>query len=194
MLPRLSGLGDGLRGPRRMARAVCLARGDGSRSMCEQGVSGEVEAMRPAQREMTTSWPPQRELVVPLRLRLGQLSTERQSNEAHMPVRLSVSLARPGEKFRATRSSGFVESNLLLMVSTLRHCKDQNVYMQIPIAGSIEVLVDEPLRGIKYQRPLAGCRPAAAKAYAALTNEVIDCQGPGSGVIRGVGLRSSRLP
>jgi len=181
VLPNTLTLGDGLREALRHGACCCLLAAMAAASMASKAVAGEVEAMA-LLKGMTTYVAAQRELSFRYDSDLEVVTSDKQ--RLTLASSGSVSLARPG-KIRATRSSGFVDIESIFDGSTFTFLgKDQNVYMQIPIAGSIEVLVDE-LKD-KYQRPLPAADLLLPKAYAALTNEVIDVKDLGSGVIGGV--------
>ncbi len=96
----------------------------------------------------------------------------------------TVSLSRPG-KIRATRSNGFINTESVFDGTTFTLLgKDRNIYMQVPITGSIETLVDE-LKD-KYRRPLPAADLLLSKAYKELTEGVTDVKDLGSGVVGGV--------
>ncbi len=96
----------------------------------------------------------------------------------------SVSLDRPG-RIRFSRSSGFADLESVFDGSTFTLLgKNANVYMQVPIKGSLETLVDE-LKD-KYRRPLPAADLLLPKAYAELTEGVTDVKDLGSGVVGGV--------
>ncbi|WP_254216739.1 DUF2092 domain-containing protein [Synechococcus sp. CCY 9618] len=96
----------------------------------------------------------------------------------------TVSLSRPG-KIRATRSNGFINTESVFDGTTFTLLgKDRNVYMQVPIQGTIETLVDE-LKDT-YRRPLPAADLLLPRAYVELTDGVIDVKDLGSGVVGGV--------
>jgi len=84
----------------------------------------------------------------------------------------SVSLARPGKEFAATRSSGFVDIDIYIdgFDLTFPLARIQTSTMQSPIASQLRVLGDE-LKD-KYQRPLpAPITCCCRRRYAALTTK-----------------------
>jgi hypothetical protein len=96
----------------------------------------------------------------------------------------TVSLARPN-RIRATRTGGFSDLESVFDGSTFTLLgKGANVYVQVPIQGSIDHLVDELQN--KYRRPLPAADLLLTKAYEELTDGVVDVKDLGSGVIGGV--------
>jgi hypothetical protein len=96
----------------------------------------------------------------------------------------AVTLNRP-DKIRATRAGGFANVELVFdgkMVSLLG--KEQNLYAQTEIPGTIDHLVDE-LRD-KFHRPLSGADLLMSDVYGQLMPLVTNVKDLGSGVIRGV--------
>jgi hypothetical protein len=95
----------------------------------------------------------------------------------------TVILNRP-DKIRATRSSGFADVEMSFDGKTLTVLgKDQNIYAQRDVPGTIDNLVDE-LR--KYNRPLPGADLLLMDPYEVLMQDVVDIKDLGSGVIGGV--------
>jgi len=95
----------------------------------------------------------------------------------------NVTLNRP-DKLRATRRGGFANVELVFDGKTASLLgKDQNVYTQAEIPGSIDHLVDE-LRN-KYHRPLPAADLLMADAYKQIMPLVTDVKDLGSGFIRG---------
>jgi len=83
---------------------------------------------------MTTYVAAQRELSFRYDLRLGSCHERQQRLTLAIQAQVSDRFPRRG-KIRATRSSGFVDIESIFDGSTFHvPCKDQNVYMQIPIA------------------------------------------------------------
>ncbi len=149
--------------------------------MAGKAVAGEAEAMS-LLKGMTTYVAAQRELSFRYDSDLEVVTSDKQ--RLTLASSGSVSLARP-DKIRATRLSGFVDIESIFNGTTFTLLgKNQNVYMQIPISGSIEMLVDE-LKD-KYGRPLPAADLLLPKAYEALTEGVVDVKDLGSGVIGGV--------
>ena len=95
----------------------------------------------------------------------------------------AVDLSRP-DKFRATRSGGFAEVEMVFDGKTLTLLKeDANLYGQLDIPGNLDHLVDE-LRD-KYQRPVPGADLLLSNVYDELMRDVVDIKNLGSGVIGG---------
>lgn len=96
----------------------------------------------------------------------------------------TVALSRPGS-IRATRAGGHADIEILYDGKTVTLLgKGTNLYTQIPLAGTLDKLVDE-LRE-KYKRPLPAADLVLANSYEALMEDVIDVKDLGSGVINGV--------
>jgi hypothetical protein len=96
----------------------------------------------------------------------------------------TVALSRPGS-IRATRAGGHADIEILYDGKTVTLLgKGTNLYTQIPLAGTLDQLVDE-LRE-KYKRPLPAADLVLANSYDALMEDVIDVKDLGSGVINGV--------
>ena len=162
--------------------AICCLLGlMASASMAGKAVAGEAEAMAllkgmtsyvSAQKALSFRYDSDLEVVTADKQRLTLASSG------------SVSLARPG-KIRSSRSNGFVEIESVFDGTTFTLLgKGKNVYMQVPISGSIETLVDE-LKD-KYRRPLPAADLLLPTAYEKLTEGVVDVKDLGSGVIGGV--------
>ncbi|PAQ06553.1 DUF2092 domain-containing protein [Mesorhizobium temperatum] len=95
----------------------------------------------------------------------------------------AVDLSRP-DKFRATRSGGFAEVEMVFDGKTVTLVrKDANLYGQVDIPGNVDNLVDE-LRN-KYQRPVPGADLLLSNVYDELMRDVIDIKDLGSGIIGG---------
>jgi hypothetical protein len=94
-----------------------------------------------------------------------------------------VDLSRP-DKFRATRSGGFANVEMVFDGKTLTLLgKDANLYTQADIPGTLDHLVDE-LRD-KYKRPVPGADLLLSNVYDELMRDVTDVKDLGSGVIGG---------
>lgn len=168
------------RGLRRSALCGVLVLMAGA-STPGKAVAGEAEAMS-LLKAMTTYLAAQRQLSFRYDSDLEVVTSDKQ--RLTLASSGSVSLVRP-DKIRATRQSGFVDIESMFNGTTFTLLgKNQNVYVQIPISGSIEKLVDE-LKD-KYGRPLPATDLLLPKAYAALTEGVVDVKDLGSGVIGGV--------
>jgi hypothetical protein len=95
----------------------------------------------------------------------------------------AVTIARPN-KIRATRTGGFADVELSFDGQTLSLLgKDQNVFGQLEIPGTLDQVVDQ-LRD-KYNRPLPAADLLLSNVFAALMPQVTDVKDLGSGVIRG---------
>ena len=96
----------------------------------------------------------------------------------------AVTLNRP-DKIRATRAGGFANVELVFDGKTVSLLgKEQNLYAQAEIPGTIDHLVDE-LRD-KFHRPLSGADLLMSDVYGQLMPLVTNVKDLGSGVIRGV--------
>lgn len=96
----------------------------------------------------------------------------------------TVTLNRP-DKFHATRSAGFADVEMLFDGKTLTLLgKNDNLYSQIEVPGTIDHLVDE-LRD-KYNKPLPGADLLLSNVNDVLMANVVDVKDLGSGVIGGV--------
>ena len=96
----------------------------------------------------------------------------------------TVTLNRP-DKLRATRTGGFADAEMLFDAKTLTLLgKNENLYAQIDIPGTIDHLIDE-LRH-KHNMPLPAADLLMANVYEQLMPEVVDVKDLGSGVIGGV--------
>ncbi|PSH65499.1 DUF2092 domain-containing protein [Phyllobacterium sophorae] len=94
-----------------------------------------------------------------------------------------VEMGRP-DKFRATRSGGFANVEMTFDGKTLTLLgKDDNLYTQIEVPGTIDHLIDE-LRN-KHQRPVPGADLLLTNVYEELMRDVTDVKDLGSGVIGG---------
>lgn len=95
----------------------------------------------------------------------------------------TVDLERP-DKFHATRSGGFATVEMIFDGKTLTLLKkDDNLYTQADIPGTLDHLIDE-LRD-KYQRPVPGADLLLSNVYDELMRDVVDVKDLGSGVIGG---------
>jgi hypothetical protein len=95
----------------------------------------------------------------------------------------TVEVGRP-DKLRVTRHGGFANVEMVFDGKTMTLLgKDQNLYAQVPVAGTIDNLVDE-LRD-KFQRPLPAADLLLLDVYGQLTHDVVDIKDLGSGVIAG---------
>jgi hypothetical protein len=96
----------------------------------------------------------------------------------------TVALNRP-DKFRATRSGGFVDVEMVFDAKTVTlFGKNTNLYAQIDIPGTIDHLIDE--LHDKYDRPLPAADLLMTNVNDELMAEVVDVKDLGSGVIGGV--------
>lgn len=94
-----------------------------------------------------------------------------------------VEMGRP-DKFRATRFGGFANVEMTFDGKTLTLLsKDDNVYTQVEVPGTIDHLIDE-LRN-KHQRPVPGADLLLTNVYEELMRDVTDVKDLGSGVIGG---------
>ncbi|MBA1345422.1 MULTISPECIES: DUF2092 domain-containing protein [Rhizobium] len=94
-----------------------------------------------------------------------------------------VEMGRP-DKFRATRFGGFANVEMSFDGKTLTLlAKDDNLYAQFEVPGTIDHLIDE-LRD-KYQKPVPGADLLLTNVYEELMRDVIDVKDLGSGVIGG---------
>ena len=95
----------------------------------------------------------------------------------------TVDLNRP-DKLRATRKTGFSDTETVYDGTTLSFLgKGKNVYMQAPVTGSIDSVIDQ-LRD-KFHRQLPGADLLVSNVYDALMTDVTDVKDLGSGVIDG---------
>jgi hypothetical protein len=96
----------------------------------------------------------------------------------------ALALARP-DKLRATRTGGFADVEMVFDGTTLSILgKNLNAYAQIPVAGSVDQLIDT-LRDT-YRRPLPAADLLVSNVNGALTPLFTDVKDLGSGVIGGV--------
>jgi hypothetical protein len=96
----------------------------------------------------------------------------------------TITLSRP-DKFRATRSGGFADAEMLFDGKTLTLLgKTANVYAQVEAPGTLDHLIDE-LRD-KLGKPLPGADLLLSNVYDVLMADVVDIKDLGSGVIGGV--------
>jgi hypothetical protein len=96
----------------------------------------------------------------------------------------TVRLNRP-DKIRVTRSSGFADVEMLFDGKELTLLsKNRNLYTQLDMPGTIDLLVDK-LRDT-YKVPLPAADLLMSNSYDALMADVINIKDLGSGVIGGV--------
>jgi hypothetical protein len=96
----------------------------------------------------------------------------------------TVTLARP-DKLRATRTGGLADVEMVFDGTTLTILgKNLNAYAQVPVAGTVDQLIDT-LRDT-YHKPVPGADLLTANVYAVLMDGVTDVKDLGSGVIGGV--------
>jgi hypothetical protein len=94
-----------------------------------------------------------------------------------------VVLARP-DRLAAARSGGFADIETIFdgkMLTILG--KNKNLYLQLPIPGSVDQLVD--VMHHQYDRPLPGADLLLTNAYSELMTDVTEAKDLGSGVIGG---------
>lgn len=95
----------------------------------------------------------------------------------------TMDIARP-DKIRAIRSGGFANVEITFDGKTLTLLsKDNNLYVQFEVPGTIDHLIDE-LRD-KYHRPVPGADLILSNVYDELMRDVVDVKDLGSGVIGG---------
>ncbi|HEY6814430.1 MAG TPA: DUF2092 domain-containing protein [Croceibacterium sp.] len=96
----------------------------------------------------------------------------------------TVELTRP-DKVRTTRQSGFSDTVMVYDGTTLSFLgKGQNAYVQTPVTGTVDELIDQ-LRD-KFHRQLPGADLLQSGVYEELMTDVTDVKDLGSGVINGV--------
>jgi hypothetical protein len=94
-----------------------------------------------------------------------------------------VALARP-DRIAATRSGGFADIETFFDGKTLTILgKNKNMYLQLPISGSVDQLVD--VMHHQYNRPLPAADLLLTNAYSELMTDVTEGKDLGSGVIGG---------
>src|SRR5262245_61806691 len=94
-----------------------------------------------------------------------------------------VALARP-DRIAATRSGGFAHIETFFDGKTLTILgKNKNVYLQLPIPGTVDHLVD--VMHHQYNRPLPAADLLLTNAYSELMTDVTEAKDLGSGVIGG---------
>jgi hypothetical protein len=94
-----------------------------------------------------------------------------------------VALARP-DRIAATRSGGFADIETFFDGKTLTILgKNKNMYLQLPISGSVDQLVD--VMHHQYNRPLPAADLLLTNAYSELMTDVTEAKDLGSGVIGG---------
>ena len=96
----------------------------------------------------------------------------------------AVTLSRP-DKIKATHSGGFADIETLFDGKMLTlFGKTANLYVQVDVPGTVDILVDE-LRD-KYHRPLPAADFLMLNVYDELMLDVVDIKDLGSGVVGGV--------
>jgi hypothetical protein len=94
-----------------------------------------------------------------------------------------VALARP-DRIAATRTGGFADMETVFDGKTLTILgKNKNIYLQLPVPGSVDQLVD--VLHNQYNRPLPAADLLLTNAYAELMTDVTEGKDLGSGVIGG---------
>jgi hypothetical protein len=94
-----------------------------------------------------------------------------------------VVLARP-DRLAATRSGGFADIETIFDGKTLTILgKNKNLYLQLPVPGSVDQLVD--VMHHQYNRPLPAADLVLTNAYSELMTDVTEAKDLGSGVIGG---------
>jgi hypothetical protein len=94
-----------------------------------------------------------------------------------------VVLARP-DRLAATRAGGFADIETTFDGKTLTILgKNKNLYLQLPVPGSVDQLVD--VMHHQYNRPLPGADLLLTNAYSELMTDVTEAKDLGSGVIGG---------
>lgn len=113
---------------------------------------------------------------------LGAVTDDGQSLQLASSGKLK--LHRP-DKVYATRSGGFVDLETFYDGKSLTiFDKNDNLYTQIPVSGSIDHLISELTT--KYDMPLPAGDLLATDSFDALMADVVDVKDLGSGVIDGV--------
>ena len=96
----------------------------------------------------------------------------------------TVDLTRPN-KVRTTRQTGFSNTEMVFDGTTLSFLgKGQNAYIQTPVSGTVDELIDQ-LRD-KFHRQLPGADLLQSNDFETLLADVTDVKDLGSGVIGGV--------
>ena len=94
-----------------------------------------------------------------------------------------VALARP-DRIAATRTGGFADIETIFNGKTMTILgKTKNIYLQVPIAGTVDHLVD--VLQNQYNRPLPAADLLLTNAYSELMTDVTEAKDLGSGVIGG---------
>jgi len=94
-----------------------------------------------------------------------------------------VALARP-DRIAATRKGGFADMATIFDGKTMTILgKTKNVYVQVPISGTVDHLVD--VLQNQYNRPLPAADLLLTNAYSELMTDVTEAKDLGSGVIGG---------
>ena len=94
-----------------------------------------------------------------------------------------VALARP-DRIAATRTGGFADIETIFDGKTLTILgKTKNIYLQLPVPGTVDHLVD--VLQNQYNRPLPAADLLLTNAYSELMTDVTEAKDLGSGVIGG---------
>ena len=94
-----------------------------------------------------------------------------------------VALARP-DRIAATRTGGFADIETIFDGKTMTILgKTKNIYLQLPIPGTVDHLVD--VLQNQYNRPLPAADLLLTNAYSELMTDVTEAKDLGSGVIGG---------
>lgn len=94
-----------------------------------------------------------------------------------------VALARP-DRIAATRTGGFADMATIFDGKTMTILgKSKNIYLQVPVPGTVDGLVD--VLQNQYNRPLPAADLLLTNAYAELLADVTEAKDLGSGVIGG---------
>jgi hypothetical protein len=150
-------------------------------SFAPKALAGEVEA-RSILKAMTTYVAAQPAISFAYDSDLEVITQEQQ--RLTLASSGTVALVRPN-RIRATRTGGFTNLETVFDGSTFTLLgKGANVYVQAPIQGSIDHLVDQ-LKD-KYRRPLPAADLLLTRAYEELMDGVVNVKDLGSGVIGGV--------
>jgi len=94
-----------------------------------------------------------------------------------------VALARP-DRIAARRTGGFADMETIFDGKTMTIVgKTKNIYLQLPLSGTVDQLVD--VLQNKYNRPLPAADLLLTNAYSELMTDVTEAKDLGSGVIGG---------
>ena len=95
-----------------------------------------------------------------------------------------LALARP-DRIAATRTGGFADMATIFDGKTMTiFGKTKNIYLQLPLPGTVDQLVDALQN--KYNRPLPAADLLLTNAYSELMTDVTEAKDLGSGVIGGI--------